>query len=142
MNELDSLYNDLIMEQSNSKHNRHELEDADLKEHGHNPNCGDDIDLYLKFDGDVIADMSFTGSGCAISQASTSIMIDLLKGKTKAEALEAVTTFLSMIQREELSEEQLEELEDAAIFQNISNMPARVKCAVLAWHTLKGVMEE
>lgn len=142
MSELDALYNDLIMEQSNSKHNRKEMENADLKEHGHNPNCGDDIDLYIKYEGDIIADMSFTGSGCAISQASTSIMIDLLKGKSKAQALEEIELFLSMIKREELTEEQLEQLEDAAALENISNMPARVKCAVLAWHTLHGVIEE
>ncbi len=142
MSELDALYNDLIMEQSNSKHNRKVLEDADQKEHGHNPNCGDDIDLYIKYDGDIIVDMSFTGSGCAISQASTSMMIDLLKGKSKAQALEEIELFLAMIKREELTEEQLEQLEDAAALENISNMPARVKCAVLAWHTLHGVIEE
>lgn len=142
MSGLEELYNDLIMEQSNSKHNRKEMADADIKEHGHNPNCGDDIELYLKFDGDTLADLSFTGSGCAISQASTSIMIDLLKGKSKSEALEAVELFLAMIKREEMSEEQLEILEDAAAFENISNMPARVKCAVLAWHTLQQILED
>lgn len=141
MSELDELYTDLIMEHSNSKHNRKILDNADIKEYGHNPNCGDDIELYIKFDEEIIQDLSFTGSGCAISQASTSIMIDLLKGKTKSEALEIIELFLEMIKRKELTEEEIDLLEDASIFANIANMPARVKCAVLAWHTLNGVIQ-
>lgn len=140
MNELDQLYTELIMEHNTSKQNRYTIDNADFVEHGHNPNCGDDIDLYVKFSGDVIADLSFTGAGCAISQASTSIMIDLLKHKTKEEAQTLINLFISMIQREQLTEDQLDQLEDAAAFQNICNMPARVKCAVLAWHTLDDVI--
>lgn len=135
--DLNSIYTELIMEHSSSKHNRRTLENPSVCEKGHNPSCGDEISLELKFDGDIIEDMAFTGQGCAISQASTSIMIDLIKGKSKEEAINLVETFIGMIKREIADDEQLEILEDAFVFKNISNMPARVKCAVIAWHTLK-----
>jgi len=125
------------MEQSASKHNRRKLDNPDICERGHNPSCGDEITLELKLNGDIIEDLAFTGQGCAISQASTSMMIDLLKGKSKEEALKLVETFIGMIKREIKDEEELEKLEDAMVLQNISNMPARVKCAVLAWHTIQ-----
>ncbi|ERK30861.1 Fe-S cluster assembly sulfur transfer protein SufU [Clostridium intestinale] len=135
--DMSKLYTELIMEHNSSKRNKRELENPDKTERGHNPSCGDEISLSVKFNGDIIEDMAFTGSGCAISQASTSIMIDLIKGKSKQEALSLVETFISMIKREIANEEELLALEDAMVFQNIQNMPARVKCAVLAWHTLK-----
>ena len=86
--------------------------------------------------------MAFTGHGCAISQASTSIMIDTLKGKTVEEAKEIIETFIGMIKRETTSEEELQKLEDAIAFRNISNMPARVKCALLAWHTIEDILNK
>ena len=135
--DLNSIYTELIMEHSSSKHNRRTLENPNVCEKGHNPSCGDEISLELKFNGDIIEDMAFTGQGCAISQASTSIMIDLIKGKSKEEAMKLVETFIGMIKREITDDEKLEVLEDAFVFKNISNMPARVKCAVIAWHTLK-----
>lgn len=135
--DLNSIYTELIMEHSSSKHNRRTLENPSVCEKGHNPSCGDEISLELKFNKDIIEDMAFTGQGCAISQASTSIMIDLIKGKTKKEAMDIVETFIGMIKREITDDEKLEVLEDAFVFKNISNMPARVKCAVIAWHTLK-----
>jgi len=135
--ELNEIYTQLIMEHSTSKHNRRSIENPDLSEKGHNPSCGDEITLEIKVNGDIIEDLAFSGQGCAISQASTSMMIDLLKGKNKDEALELVDMFISMIKREIDDEEKLEELEDAIVLKNISNMPARVKCAVLAWHTIK-----
>ncbi|NLL29514.1 MAG: SUF system NifU family Fe-S cluster assembly protein [Clostridiales bacterium] len=135
--DLQDIYTQLIMEQSTSKHNRRKLECPDLCERGHNPSCGDEITLEVKINGDIIEDLAFSGQGCAISQASTSMMIDLLKGKSKDEALKLVETFIGMIKREIKDEEELEKLEDAMVLQNISNMPARVKCAVLAWHTIQ-----
>ena len=136
MNNLNSIYNELIMEHSMNSYNKKKLEKADLCDIGHNPNCGDEITLEVKMNGNVIEDMAFSGHGCAISQASTSIMIDTLKGKTIEEAKEIIKTFISMIKREDVNEENLEKLEDAIAFKNVSNMPARVKCALLAWHTL------
>ncbi|WP_432664690.1 SUF system NifU family Fe-S cluster assembly protein [Wukongibacter baidiensis] len=140
--DLSLIYTELIMEHNNSSHNKRSLDNPDIKERGHNPSCGDDITLELKFDGDIIEDASFTGIGCAISQASTSIMIDLIKGKPITEALELVETFIGMIKKEVTNEEDLEILEDAIVLKNISNMPARVKCAVLAWHSLKEALNQ
>ncbi|MGL4656153.1 MAG: Fe-S cluster assembly sulfur transfer protein SufU [Sarcina sp.] len=140
--DLSEVYTELIMEHNMSKRNRRELPCCDACERGHNPSCGDEIQIQVKYDGDVISDIAFTGTGCAISQASTSMMIDLVKGKTKEEAQELINTFISMIKREIKDEEQLEVLEDAMVLQNISNMPARVKCAVLAWHTLAEIMKK
>ncbi|MFR5264748.1 Fe-S cluster assembly sulfur transfer protein SufU [Clostridium sp.] len=140
--DLNEIYTELIMEHNMSKRNRRELESCDLCEKGHNPSCGDEIEIKLKYNGDIIEDIAFTGKGCAISQASTSMMIDLVKGKSKSEAKELIETFIAMIKREIKDEEKLEVLEDAMVLQNISNMPARVKCAVLAWHTLEEMMKK
>lgn len=128
MDDLTEVYNELIMEHSMNSYNKKKLENADYCEIGHNPNCGDEITLELKVNGDVIEDMAFSGHGCAISQASTSIMIDTLKGKTIKEAKEIIKIFIEMIKRETTSEEELKKLEDAIAFRNVSNMPARVKC--------------
>ncbi len=140
--DLTDVYNELIMEHSMNSYNKKELEDADYSEVGHNPNCGDEITLQLKVNNGVIEDMAFLGHGCAISQASTSIMIDTLKGKTIEEAKEIIKTFIEMIKRETLDEEELKKLEDAIAFKNVSNMPARVKCALLAWHTLEDMLNK
>jgi len=146
MEELDDIYNELIMEHSMNSYNKKKLDNADMSELGHNPNCGDEITLELKLKENegtsIIEDMAFSGHGCAISQASTSIMIDTLKGKTIEEAKEIIKTFIEMIKRETKSEEELEKLEEAIAFRNISNMPARVKCALLAWHTLESMLEK
>ena len=142
MEELDNIYNELIMEHSMNSYNKKKLENADYCEVGHNPNCGDEITLELKLNGDIIEDMAFSGHGCAISQASTSIMIDVLKGKTIKEAKEIIKTFIDMIKRETKSEEELEKLEEAIAFRNVANMPARVKCALLAWHTIEDMLNE
>lgn len=129
MNNMDEIYNELIMEHSMNSYNKKQLSASDYKEMGHNPNCGDEISLEVKLNGNVIEDMAFSGHGCAISQASTSIMIDTLKGKTIEEAKEIVKTFIAMIKRENVNPEELKKLEEAIAFQNICNMPSRVKCA-------------
>ena len=142
MDDLTEVYNELIMEHSMNSYNKKKLENADYCEIGHNPNCGDEITLELKVNGNVIEDMAFSGHGCAISQASTSIMIDTLKGKTIKEAKEIIKIFIEMIKRETTSEEELKKLEDAIAFRNVSNMPARVKCALLAWHTVEDMLNK
>ena len=142
MDELTDVYNELIMEHSMNSYNKKKLENADYCEVGHNPNCGDEITLQLKLNGNKIEDMAFSGHGCAISQASTSIMIDTLRGKTVEQAKEIIKTFIEMIKRETTDEEQLKKLEDAIAFRNVSNMPARVKCALLAWHTLEDMLNK
>ncbi len=140
MEDLTDVYNELIMEHSMNSYNKRKLEIADYQQIGHNPNCGDEITLELKLNGNIIEDMAFSGHGCAISQASTSIMIDTLKGKTLEDAIEIVQTFIGMIKREIEDEETLKKLEDAIAFKNVSNMPARVKCALLAWHTIEDII--
>lgn len=140
--DLNSIYTELIMEHNTSGHNEKQLENPDHSERGHNPSCGDDITLQLKFDGDIIKDAAFIGHGCAISKASTSMMIDLIKGNTKKEAYDLVELFIGMIKKEITDEREFEKLKDAFILQNISNMPARVKCAVLAWHALGESIKE
>ena len=140
MDDLNDVYNELIMEHSMNSYNKRKLENADFSCMGHNPNCGDEITLEIKLNGNIIEDMAFSGHGCAISQASTSIMIDTLKGKTIDEAKEIIKTFIEMIKRETTDEKELEKLEDAIAFRNIANMPARVKCALLAWHTMEDML--
>lgn len=143
MDDLNELYNDLIMEHSMNSYNKRKLDSHDFEELGHNPSCGDEITLELKVKDGIIEDMAFSGHGCAISQASTSIMIDTLKGKSIVEAKEIIDTFIKMIKREiPEGAEELEKLEDAQAFINISHMPARVKCALLAWHTLDDMIEK
>ena len=142
MEDLTDVYNELIMEHSMNSYNKKELKNAYYCEVGHNPNCGDEITLELKLNGDIIEDMAFSGHGCAISQASTSIMIDTLKGKTIEEAKEIVKTFIEMIKRETTDEKELQKLEDAIAFRNVANMPARVKCALLAWHTVEDMLNK
>ena len=142
MEDLTEVYNELIMEHSMNSYNKKKLSCANFCEIGHNPNCGDEITLEIKVNGDIIEDMAFSGHGCAISQASTSIMIDTLKGKTIKEAKEIIKTFIGMIKREISDEDELKKLEDAIAFKNISHMPARVKCALLAWHTIEDILNK
>ena len=142
MEDLTELYNELIMEHGMNSYNKKKLKNADYEALGHNPNCGDEITLELKLEGNIISDMAFSGHGCAISQASTSIMIDTLKGKTIAEASKIIKTFIAMIKREITNEEELEKLEEAIAFRNVSHMPARVKCALLAWHTIEDMLNK
>ena len=142
MEDLNQVYNELIMEHSMNSYNKKKLEKPDFCEIGHNPNCGDEITLELKLNGNIIEDMAFSGHGCAISLSSTSIMIDTLKGKSIEEAKEIIKTFIEMIKREEKDEKKLEILEDAIAFKNVSNMPARVNCALLAWHTIEEILNK
>ena len=141
---MDDLYNDLIMEHSMNSPYKKDLKCCNMCAMGHNPNCGDELQIEIKLSDDkrIIEDMAFTGHGCAISQASASIMIETLKGKTVEEAKEIIKTYIAMIKREITDENQLKMLEDAIAFKNISNMPARVKCALLAWHTLEDMLNE
>ena len=139
---LGDLYTEVIGEHSRSPENKGELAAATVRERGHNPSCGDEITLELQIEDGIIKDAAFTGVGCAISQASTDIMIDLMRGKTVEEAQRLTQLFTSMIKREVTDDTALEELDEAIALKNISNMPARVKCAVLAWHTLEDVLKK
>ena len=132
---LENIYTELIAEHSQSKENRRALANATIRERGHNPSCGDEITLELEVADGVIKDAAFSGTGCAISQASTDMMIELLRGKSVDEARRPAELFIAMIQGEVTDDAELEDLDEAAALKNISTMPARVKCATLAWHT-------
>lgn len=137
---LNELYSQVIKDHNLSKHNKHPLEQATLIRPGKNPACGDEIDLSLKISGSRIEDAAYSGVGCAISQASVSIMIDLIRGKTLSEARELCRLFLNMIRRAPLTAGEEALLEEAMALINVSNMPARVKCAAMPWHTLEDAL--
>lgn len=139
---LQQLYTDLILEYNQDNSNKRNIDKPTIKEHGHNPSCGDDITIEIKLEGNKIADLAYTGSGCAISQASTAMMIEIMQGRDKDEVMHLVELFLDMIRGKELSEKQKEELEAAISLKDISKMPARVKCAVLGWHTIEKAFEK
>ncbi|MCH4239121.1 MAG: SUF system NifU family Fe-S cluster assembly protein [Oscillospiraceae bacterium] len=135
--ELEQIYTQIITENSRSKEHKYAVKDATQVVEGVNPSCGDEISLQLRVKDGMIEDAAFLGDGCAISQASANIMIDLIKGKSVKEAEHLSNLFLGMIKGEVTDDGQLDELEDAQAFKDISHMPARVKCAVLGWHTLQ-----
>lgn len=131
-----SFYNEILTEHNLRPEHKHELPDADLSLDGVNPSCGDEITLKLKVEGDTIVDGAFVGNGCAISQASADIMLGMVIGKKKEEALHLGELFFKMI-RGEASADEIDELEEASALQDIAHMPARTKCAVLGWRTLR-----
>ena len=138
---MNNFYNEILTEHNVRPEFKFDLPDATLRLEGVNPNCGDDIWLNLKVEDGVIQDASFSGDGCAISQASADIMIGMILGKTKEEALHLSDLFLKMI-KGTATEEEIEELEEASALKDIAHMPARVKCAVLGWRTLREALEK
>lgn len=140
--ELKQLYTDLILEYNKDKTNKRKISSPTVHEHGHNPSCGDDIDIEAKVENGVITDLAYTGIGCAISQASTAMMAELLQGRTVEEGLRLCRLFLNMIRGKVTDDSQLEELEAAITLKDISQMPVRVKCATLGWHTLEMALEK
>ena len=135
-----SFYNEILTDHNLHPMHKHELADANMQLEGVNPSCGDDIILNLKVEDGKIVDGSFTGDGCAISQASADIMLDLIIGREVEEAERLKESFLHMI-KGEVTDEEMELLEEAGALADISHMPARVKCAVLGWHTLENMLE-
>lgn len=140
--ELNELYTDIITEYAADKAHWHPLEHADVTLRGVNPSCGDEISLALEIKDGVIQRVGLTGSGCAISSASASVLADMMEGLEAQEAKRLAQLFISMIRGDAQTEKELEELEDAAAFRGLSKMPARTKCAVLAWHTLEEAVNQ
>ena len=136
-----SFYNEILTEHNIHPEFKHDLPDADIVLEGVNPSCGDDIWLKLKLDGDKIVDGAFVGDGCAISQASADILLGMIIGRTKDEALKMGDIFMRMI-KGEATDEEIDSLEEASALKDISHMPARVKCAVLGWRTLKEAVKD
>lgn len=135
-----SFYNEILTDHNLHPMHKHELADANMQLEGVNPSCGDNIILNLKVEDGKIVDGSFTGDGCAISQASADIMLDLIIGREVEEAERLKESFLHMI-KGEATDEEMELLEEAGALADISHMPARVKCAVLGWHTLENMLD-
>ncbi len=130
---FEEIYREIVLEHSRKPRNKGLLENATLKQKGVNASCGDEIELQLLLDGDVIRQAKFTGVGCAISQASASLMTLALEGRKVSEALELAHDFSAMIH----GEVPKETLGDLAAFQGVSKLHARVKCATLPWQTLE-----
>ena len=137
-----NLYNEILTQHNMYPANKYELENADYRQHGINPTCGDEITLSLKLNGDIIEEAAFTGIGCAVSQASTYIMIDLMLDNTVDQAKELCRLFIGMIQGTITDEQELAPLDEALTFKNIARMPARVKCATLSWHTMETLLNK
>jgi nitrogen fixation protein NifU and related proteins len=137
---LDDLYRDLILDHYRHPRNRGNLEHPSAKVDGYNPLCGDEIEVELLFDDDLIKDVAFKGRGCSISQASSSMMTDAVKGHTRSEAQALLTAFKRMMTDPE--EGIPAELGDLEAFQGVAKFPVRVKCATLAWNVLEQGLEK
>jgi nitrogen fixation NifU-like protein len=134
---VSDLYQETILDHSKRPRNCHPMNDANRKAEGYNPLCGDKLKLYIKIENDVVKDASFEGSGCAISTASASLMTESLKGKTREEALKLLEKFHDLLTTETPVGKDLGKL---VVFCGVRDYPARVKCATLAWHTLKSAL--
>ena len=141
MADLRDLYQEVILEHSKAPRNYRELKDADHQAEGYNPLCGDHFTVYLHLDGDSIRDITFQGSGCAISKASASMMTQSLKGKTRAEAEALFEKFHNVVTGHAEAHGNEADIGKLAVFSGVSEFPTRVKCATLAWHTLQAALE-
>ena len=138
MNDMNSLYRQIIMD--HYKNPRHKGLKGYKCEHLHNPSCGDDITVEAKIEDGIIKEVNHDGSGCSICCSSASVMSELLSGKEVSVAKEVIEDYFNMIKGEEIKDE--ERLEDALVYQGVSQFPARMKCATIAWQALKDVIEE
>jgi len=140
MPELRELYQELILDHSKKPRNYREMPNANRKVEGFNPLCGDHFTVYLDLENDIVRDVSFQGSGCALSKASASMMTQALKGKTKADAEQLFERFHDMVTGKFPGADP-EQLGKLAVFSGVSEFPIRVKCASLAWHAMKAALE-
>lgn len=135
--DIKKIYQEILIENSRDKSNVKSI-DANYIERGHNPSCGDDLTLLVKIEDDLIKDASYLGSGCAISTASMNILINLIKNKKIKETKKILNTFFKMMNENK----EFDVLEDANILMFTNNMPARVKCTTLSWHSLKVILDK
>ena len=140
MSDLRELYQQVILDHNKNPRNFHEMADATRRVEGYNPLCGDHYTIFVRTAGDKIEDVSFTGNGCAISKASASVMSSTIKGKSKEEAENLFQTFHRLVTGD-ASGLSAADLGRLAAFSGVSEFPARVKCATLAWHTLKSALD-
>lgn len=142
MSELSDLYQEVILDHNKSPRNYRKCETCNHDAEGYNPLCGDHIWVYIDLEGDTIKDISFQGSGCAISKSSASLMTSMLKGKTKQEAEDMFNKFHDVVTSKIGSEQDLSSLGKLAVFSGVRDYPSRVKCASLAWHTMINALKE
>ena len=142
MSDLEELYQEVILDHNRRPRNFQRLTDANREAAGHNPLCGDQVHVYLKVDDqEIIQDISFEGSGCAISTASASIMTETIKGKSLDQVQKLFDTFRSLVTGKAAASPDVE-LGKLAVFHGVSEFPVRVKCATLAWHTLQAALKQ
>jgi nitrogen fixation NifU-like protein len=142
---MDSMYQQIILDHYKHPHHRGLVDPYDAQVHHVNPTCGDEITLRVRLAGDTIADLGWEGEGCSISQASTSVMSDLVVGRPVDEAIALQQKFLELMQSQgnaELTDDDEETLQDAVAFEGVSKYPARVKCALLGWMAMKSAVGE
>ncbi len=140
MSELSDLYQEVILDHNRRPHNFRVIEGASAKQEGYNPLCGDRLTLYLTLEGDVITDVAFQGQGCAISKASASLMTDAIKGKTVAQARDLFEHFHAMVTSD--TDTPAEDLGKLSVLSGVREYPTRIKCASLAWHTMKAAVAD
>ena len=136
---VDDLYQETILDHSKRPRNFHSMDDANRKAEGYNPLCGDKLKLFLRVEDDIVKEASFIGAGCAISTASASLMTESLKGKNRAEALHLLDEFHELLTTDVAAAKDLGKL---VVFCGVRDYPARVKCATLAWHTLRSALND
>ena len=139
MTDVSELYQGVILDHNRAPRNYHPMPDANREAEGYNPLCGDQLKIWVKLDGDRIADVSFQGSGCAISKASASLMTTVVKGKTREEAARVFASFHRMVTGQGGPADDLPA--KLAVFGGVREFPSRVKCASLSWHALKAALE-
>jgi nitrogen fixation NifU-like protein len=142
MDELRDLYQEMLLDHHKRPRNFGKLENANRHADGHNPLCGDRVTIYILLSGNVIEDIAFEGSGCAICTASTSLMTESVKGKTLDEAEALFGRFHDLVTSDPDSEVDTETLGKLAIFAGVREFPVRIKCAILAWHTMQAALKE
>lgn len=140
--ELQELYQQVILDHNKNPRNFHKLENCTHHGEGYNPLCGDHLELFLILENDKIVDISFEGNGCAISKSSSSLMTEILKGKTKDEAEKIFKLFHDLVTDKPISEDEMNSMGKLAVFQGVKEFPMRVKCASLPWHTLNTALHE
>ena len=142
MSELRDLYQDMILDHNKRPRNRGKLDGANHKAEGFNPLCGDRVTVYVKTENDVVVDVSFEGSGCAISTASASMMTDAVKGKTLDQARQLFQRFRALVTEDDETQGDPGSMGKLAVFSGVGQFPARVKCATLAWHTVNAALND
>lgn len=141
MSELSELYQQVILDHNKKPRNFQKLETANRTAEGHNPLCGDQLTVYLRYDDGIVEEISFEGQGCAISKAAASMMTQSVKGKTREEAVNLFEQFHRMVTGELDEERTPNDLGRLKIFAGVRDYPARVKCASLSWHTMRAALE-